>query len=182
MDNLFDTQLANALLDGEYSIGYQGLVKEKLEIDLNKQETRSNWMRRPLSDSQLTYAAMDVEYLIYLFLEQEKELVKANKIHWHNEEVNSLTSLTFDPINEDDVIQSKLNKTEENNLLFKFNEIVISIAKKEAVNPTLLFSKKSQKEFLRRVLNHGFKDASKFITNWRKDLIKVPLEKLILEL
>ena len=81
MDNLFDTQLANALLDGEYSIGYQGLVKEKLEIDLNKQETRSNWMRRPLSDSQLTYAAMDVEYLIYLFLEQEKELVNVCETH-----------------------------------------------------------------------------------------------------
>ena len=36
MVNLFDTQLANALLDGEYSIGYQGLVEEKLEITRDK--------------------------------------------------------------------------------------------------------------------------------------------------
>ena len=182
MVNLFDTQLANALLDGEYSIGYQGLVEEKLEIILDKQETRSNWMRRPLSDSQLNYAATDVEYLIHLFNEQEKELIKSNKIDWLNEEINSLISLTFEPIKRDDVIASKLNKSEESNLLRKFNEIVIYLAEREEVNPTLLFSKKSQKEFLRRVLNQGFKDASKFITNWRKELIKAPLEKLILDL
>tara|TARA_B100000700_G_C15025258_1_gene847813 strand:- start:730 stop:1563 length:834 start_codon:yes stop_codon:yes gene_type:complete len=182
MVNLFDTQLANALLDGEYSIGYQGLVEEKLEIILDKQETRSNWMRRPLSDSQLNYAATDVEYLIHLFNEQEKELIKSNKIDWLNEEINSLISLTFEPIKRDDVIASKLNKSEESNLLRKFNEIVIHLAEREEVNPTLLFSKKNQKEFLRRVLNQGFKDASKFITNWRKELIKAPLEKLILDL
>ena len=182
MVNLFDTQLANALLDGEYSIGYQGLVEEKLEIILDKQETRSNWMRRPLSDSQLNYAATDVEYLIHLFNEQEKELIKSNKIDWLNEEINSLISLTFEPIKRDDVIASKLNKSEESNLLRKFNEIVIYLAEREEVNPTLLFSKKNQKEFLRRVLNQGFKDASKFITNWRKELIKAPLEKLILDL
>ena len=36
---------------------------------------------------QLNYAATDVEYLIHLFNEQEKELVKSNKIKWHDEEI-----------------------------------------------------------------------------------------------
>ena len=68
MVNLFDTQLANALLNGHYSIGYQGLVEEKLGIPLNKKETRSNWIRRPLTEAQLDYAATDVEYLIHLYM------------------------------------------------------------------------------------------------------------------
>ena len=72
--NIFDTQIANAFLNGDYSIGYQGLVQKELDIVLEKNETRSNWIRRPLSDSQLKYAALDVEYLIHLYKLQEKEL------------------------------------------------------------------------------------------------------------
>ena len=68
MVNLFDTQLANAFLNGDYSIGYQGLVEEKLGIKIDKRETRSNWIRRPLTDSQLKYASSDVEFLINLYL------------------------------------------------------------------------------------------------------------------
>ncbi len=181
MVNIFDTQLANALLNGQYSIGYQGLVKEKLEITLDKKETRSNWIRRPLSDSQLNYAATDVEYLIHLFNEQEKELTRSTKIDWLNEEINSLISSTFEPIKNYEVVDLKLKKSEENILLNKFNEIVVNIAEREEVNPTLLFSKKNQKEFLRLALLHGFKEASQLITNWRKELIRVPVEKLILE-
>ena len=181
MVNLFDTQLANALLNGQYSIGYQGLVKEKLEITLDKKETRSNWIRRPLSDSQLNYAATDVEYLIHLFNEQEQELAQTTKIDWLNEEINSLISSTFKPKKIHEVAELKLKKSEENILLNKFNEIVINIAEREEVNPTLLFSKKNQKEFLRLALHQGFKEASVLLTNWRKELIRAPLEKLILE-
>ena len=61
--NIFDTQIAEALLGGEYSLGYQGLVEKKLGIKVDKGETRSNWLRRPLSESQLNYAASDVLYL-----------------------------------------------------------------------------------------------------------------------
>ena len=72
MVNIFDTQIANSLLDGDFSIGYQGLVEQEMDIVLNKNETRSNWIRRPLSDSQLKYAALDVEYLIYLYKFKKK--------------------------------------------------------------------------------------------------------------
>ena len=73
MTNIFDTQVANSFLDGDFTIGYQGLVKQELGINLNKNETRSNWIRRPLSDSQLKYAALDVEYLIHLYKLQKEE-------------------------------------------------------------------------------------------------------------
>ena len=65
--NIFDTQLAHSLLSDDYSIGYQALVEKKLDIVLEKKETRSNWLRRPLSSSQLQYAALMLNTLsIYM--------------------------------------------------------------------------------------------------------------------
>lgn len=67
---LIDTQKAAAFLNCGYSISYQNLVKEILGIEISKGETRSDWLRRPLSSDQLNYAALDVAYLpeIYTIL------------------------------------------------------------------------------------------------------------------
>lgn len=179
--NLFDTQLANALLGGMYSIGYQGLVEKKMDITIDKKETRSNWIRRPLTDSQLNYAASDVEFLIPLYIEQNNELAKFSKKDWHDEDLNSLIQTIFSPLTTVNEIECKLTRKEESNLLNKFNEIVINISDKEKINPTLFFSKKNQKEFLRLVLDRGLEEASISLTNWRMDLIKNPLESLLSE-
>jgi ribonuclease D len=180
MGNLFDTQLANAFLDGHYSIGYQGLVEERLDITLDKKETRSNWIRRPLSDSQLSYAASDVEYLIHLFIEQEQALIESNKLDWHDEDLGVLISTTFNPLANIEEIGCNLTKSEERNLLNTFNDIVLNIAEREQINPTLFFSKKSQKGFIRLALNEGPEKALKDITSWRRGLIKESLNKLFL--
>jgi len=180
MKNLFDTQLANAFLDGHYSVGYQGLVKEKLDITLDKKETRSNWIRRPLSDSQLSYAASDVEYLIHLFIEQERALIESNKLDWHNEDLESLISNTFNPLTNIEEIGCNLTKSEERNLLNIFNDIVLDIAEREQINPTLFFSKKSQKELVRLALNTSSEEALRTLTGWRRKLIRDSLNKLLL--
>ena len=60
---LFDTQLAAALAGLGTGLGYQKLVALVLGVELDKSETRSDWMRRPLSDKQLAYAADDVVHL-----------------------------------------------------------------------------------------------------------------------
>ena len=178
MSNLFDTQLANAFLNGDFSISYQGLIKDKFDISINKSETRSNWVRRPLTDSQLNYAASDVEYLVYLYTNQKKELIESKKIGWHNEEVQSIIDSTFSSANLEQDLKFKLTKSEERDLLFKFNEIVRNIALMEEINPTLFFSKKNQKEFLNLSLNVGIEEASKLLTNWRRDLIFSSLKDL----
>lgn len=171
MTNLFDTQLANAFLDSEYSISYQGLVEKKLDIVLDKKETRSNWLRRPLSDAQLKYAALDVEYLIHLYSEQKKELDHSKKLDWFNEDIKKLINFTFSSdLNSVEPVRT-LTKAQENELLINFNKVIEKIAAKENINVTLFFSKKAQKDFIRKVLIQGIENAFEGVTEWRKKLL-----------
>ena len=78
--NIYDTQIANSLLGGSFSISYQGLVEEKIGLKVDKKETRTNWLRRHLTESQLNYAASDVYYLIDLYRLQREEFSKTNKL------------------------------------------------------------------------------------------------------
>ena len=178
MVNIFDTQIANSLLDGDFSIGYQGLVEQEIGIVLNKNETRSNWIRRPLSDSQLKYAALDVEYLIYLYQIQREELMNTSKLEWHDQEIERLIDVTFNPL-ADKVLVRRIPKAEEADLLQRFNKTVEIIAKREKINPTLFFSKKAQKDFLRLVFKEGIEVACKEITAWRSQLIKQDVLNLL---
>ena len=62
-DPLIDTQVLAAFCGHGLSIGYQRLVGLELGIELEKSETRTDWLQRPLSGAQLKYAAEDVLYL-----------------------------------------------------------------------------------------------------------------------
>ncbi len=73
---IFDTQVAAALVGLGPSLGYAKLVKEFCDIELDKGESRTNWLARPLRDAQLEYAANDALYLHDLYfplLERVKE-------------------------------------------------------------------------------------------------------------
>lgn len=60
---LFDTQVAAAYAGLGAGIGYQRLVAEVLGLEIGKDETRSDWLARPLSPKQLAYAEADVQHL-----------------------------------------------------------------------------------------------------------------------
>ena len=60
---LFDTQRAAALLGLGGGLGYRAIVAQFFEVDLPKEETQSDWLQRPLTPSQVEYAAQDVSYL-----------------------------------------------------------------------------------------------------------------------
>lgn len=64
---LFDTQLAAGYLNIGFSMGYSRLVQDVLGLELPKGETRSDWLQRPLSDTQVSYAAEDAVHLAELF-------------------------------------------------------------------------------------------------------------------
>ena len=84
--NVFDTQLAGAFAGYGFSLGYRNLVKVLLEEVLDKDETRSNWLQRPLSSSQLRYAALDVAYLLPMHERLSREMAALGRSAWLKEE------------------------------------------------------------------------------------------------
>ena len=83
---LFDTQLAAALCGLGAGLGYQKLVLAETGIALDKGETRSDWLRRPLSPSQLTYAADDVRHLHALHAGLQAQLAANGRGAWEAED------------------------------------------------------------------------------------------------
>ncbi len=79
---IFDTQIAAPLLGHGEQIGYGNLVNEALGVELAKSHTRADWTRRPLPQSQITYALDDVIYLEQLYLDMHKELEKLDRLPW----------------------------------------------------------------------------------------------------
>ena len=84
---VFDTQLAAAFAGQRFSLGYRELVAMLLDITLDKGETRSNWLRRPLNPSQLLYAALDVLYLLPLYRHLSSALDRLRRTSWLEEEI-----------------------------------------------------------------------------------------------
>jgi ribonuclease D len=83
---LFDTQIAAALCGIGAGMGYQRLVSEMLDIAVDKGETRSDWLRRPLSAQQLDYAADDVRHLFALHDRLEARLESLGRGEWLRED------------------------------------------------------------------------------------------------
>jgi len=80
--SLFDTQVAAALAGVGAGVGYQRLVQDTLGVALAKGETRSDWLRRPLSPAQLEYAADDVRHLFALHDHLDARLHALGRATW----------------------------------------------------------------------------------------------------
>lgn len=79
---LFDTQTAAALAGIGGGMSYQKLVERLAGTVLNKGETRSDWLRRPLSSAQLEYAADDVRHLFALHDALDSRLHELDRLSW----------------------------------------------------------------------------------------------------
>lgn len=79
---LFDTQVAGVLLNLGGAMGYGKLVKHYLDLDLDKGEARTDWLARPLSEAQLTYAAADVYYLLQVYELMFPAIEQAGRLDW----------------------------------------------------------------------------------------------------
>ena len=84
---VFDTQRAGAFAGHGFSLSYRGLVAALLEVVLEKGETRSDWLRRPLSPAQLRYAALDVVYLLPMHRRLSRDLEVLGRAAWLEEEL-----------------------------------------------------------------------------------------------
>ena len=85
--SLFDTQVAYAFLSAHLSFGYGNLVKALLGLELPKHETRSDWLRRPLTPQQRHYACEDVVSLPALHALLRQELQTRGRWSWFLEDM-----------------------------------------------------------------------------------------------
>jgi len=79
---VFDTQPAAALLGHGDQIGYANLVKQLLNIELPKDQTRTDWSQRPLDEQQQRYALDDVVYLGQIYLHMRGHLFDRERLQW----------------------------------------------------------------------------------------------------
>ena len=84
----------------------------------------------------------------------------------------------FNPTDNKEV-ERIISRAEEKDILIKFNKTVEKISKREEINPTLFFSKKAQKDFLRLVIKEGLEIACKEITDWRSQLVREDIINLL---
>jgi ribonuclease D len=87
---LFDTQIAAAFVGMGLGISYRALVAELAGADLDKGETRSDWLQRPLTASQCSYAALDVVYLKTIHEQLGERLRQRERSTWHAEDCERL--------------------------------------------------------------------------------------------
>lgn len=79
---LYDTQIAAALAGQGHGIGYQALVAGLTGTTLDKGQTRSDWLRRPLSPEQLHYAVEDVAHLDAVHRALDRRLTELGRADW----------------------------------------------------------------------------------------------------
>lgn len=79
---LFDTQIAAAFAGLGFGLGYANLVRNVLGIEIPKDETRSDWLQRPLSQAQLKYAALDVAHMLIVYGKLLQLLKASQRLEW----------------------------------------------------------------------------------------------------
>lgn len=94
---IFDTQVAAAITGLGAGLGYAATVNQLLQIELPKSETRSDWLQRPLSDSQKNYAALDVAWLPLVYGLLLKTLREQGRQDWLEEDCAAMIQSSRKP-------------------------------------------------------------------------------------
>ncbi len=90
-----DTQIAAAFAGYGDQIGYAALVQSTLGVRLHKGSQYTEWLRRPLSRTQLTYALDDVRYLARVWGELHTRLAGGERLAWALEECQQLAATAW---------------------------------------------------------------------------------------
>ncbi|EKD38950.1 MAG: hypothetical protein ACD_75C00553G0006 [uncultured bacterium] len=90
--NIFDTRLAAGFSNLPATLSLGNLVKELLDIELSKEETRTNWLQRPLTEEQVRYALDDVRYLRAVRVLLLSRIIGPKIRSWLQEDLNLLNN------------------------------------------------------------------------------------------
>jgi ribonuclease D len=89
----FDTMIAAQLLGFE-QIGLAALIERYFDTTIGKAGQKSDWSRRPLSESQLRYAINDTRFLEELADRMHGELSARGRVDWHRESCRAMVEST----------------------------------------------------------------------------------------
>jgi len=98
--NLIDSQIMMSFLGHGLSMGYAAMVNHYLSIEVDKSESRTDWMKRPLTPKQLDYAQADVDYLFQLYPRIHDELEHKGWLDAAKQESELLIEKKFTVIDE----------------------------------------------------------------------------------
>jgi len=104
--NLFDIATAAKLLN--YPPGSLAVLLETIiGVQINKSSQNSNWLKRPLTENQLNYAALDVIHLLKLRTAIVEEATEKNKLNWIDEENAAFDKLSYVGVENNNFIKKK---------------------------------------------------------------------------
>ncbi|WP_375384321.1 ribonuclease D [uncultured Microbacterium sp.] len=98
--SIFDTELAARLL-GHERVGLGAVVEDTLGITLAKAHSAADWSTRPLPQSWLEYAALDVEHLVDVRDALAAELVEQSKVEIAAQEFEAVRTRQPRPTRDD---------------------------------------------------------------------------------
>ncbi|RRQ28886.1 ribonuclease D [Rhodococcus sp. Eu-32] len=90
--SLYDTELAGRLAGFE-RVGLGAIVERMLGLSLQKGHGAADWSTRPLPETWLNYAALDVEVLVELRDAMAAELERQGKTEWARQEFEHILTL-----------------------------------------------------------------------------------------
>lgn len=79
---LVDIQIAEGLRCRSYPLSYNSIVERVLGVVIHSNQTRSDWLRRPLTREQLTYALDDVSHVLNIWEAQSHWLLSRKRMSW----------------------------------------------------------------------------------------------------
>src|SRR5438874_1797404 len=85
-----DTQVVAAFLGYGLQVGLTMLLERVLKVRIKKDQTYTDWTRRPLKPEQLVYAREDVVHLLPLYDRLRADLEKRGRTAWAEEELRAL--------------------------------------------------------------------------------------------
>ena len=154
LNNCFDIQIAEKHINGGEIKNYGFIVSKYCDHDLDKSETNSNWLKRPLTDAQIKYAANDVNFLISIYKMQLKKLKKL-KI----EKVVNLEFMREIRLGSQELHVSRLKKLKKASKLEK--DIFLwreNYAKQKNIPPSYIFGDKVLKKIV-NIINNKEKES-----------------------
>ena len=147
LNNCFDIQIAEKHINGGEIKNYGSIVSKYFGFKLDKSETNSNWLKRPLTDKQLKYAADDVNFLISIYRLQTKIIKKLKK-----ENVINLEFMKEVRLGNQELHVSRLRKLKKVSKLEK--DIFLwreKYAKQKNIPPSYIFGNKVLKKIANNI-------------------------------